>query len=471
MQQNRNVQNFQTGSRRDPFQKFPAELNILIIKGLGRNDLYSLSRCSRLCYLLCFPLRFDASTITLTEESIKLFQDGGICEEYRDGIRSVHFSKPWVWEKVAAGNKYYQPAADCGISAEQIITRLRVWTNTLNLFPNTRELYVSYIIPPAVENNIYTAIFSSIATQPFYNALESLEFQIYKDKDIGCPPDSDVHPQYEDTFSELSLENQEFLGTKIANDEIDELIRTKALKLSSLTEARISVNGLRTPLITSKSTSWEGSTFYYIPLTLAPNLQHLQIETMKESEDRTKPSNPNDSLLEIFKKYQENPYPNPNSIHPFHSVTVLQYLNNGTPSKEEIDSLSQIFPDLEVLEISQLEQSKRDTFHLCPEHERDNRYDGVGKLKHLADLTMPWPAYEFAGSIDPADLSGWVYRWIQDEAGRLEVVVFEGTRYVMSPGRRDEIRVTFEVDATKLEVDMKGDTWRLRYGDIDPESD
>ncbi|KAF3274258.1 hypothetical protein TWF970_008009 [Orbilia oligospora] len=442
----------QNGNPRDPFRFFPAELNILIIKRLRNKDLHNLSRCSKLCYLVCFPRRFDTSTITLTDESIRLFQDGGLCEQYRTAIRSIQFDKP------IAGKVLRPLGTDQEIS--EVITQLRIWTDALNLFPRVQELYVSYKIPPVLENNVYTAAMSAIAAQPFYKDLQCLEFQVNKDAETSDPQ------RYEDIFTLLLPEDQYFLGEKISDNEVDALIRAKVPELSSLTTARISVDGICTPLISSKTTSWKGSTFYYIPLTRAPNLEDLRVETLTVS-SKPRPNGPKPNTL---KNYKERLYSDPGHPHCFTSLTKLQYTADGIPSKNEIDALPETFPNLEVLEISQLESSRReDGSDISLEDDRDgmHRYDGIGKLKHLVDVTMPWPAYEDAGSLDPRYLSGWIYRWIRDGARNLDVVAFEGTRYVME--RRDEIRVICEVGAAEVEVDLRGDTTVSRYEDVVPE--
>ncbi|KAF3222396.1 hypothetical protein TWF679_005874 [Orbilia oligospora] len=441
------------GGPRDPFRFFPAELNILIIKFLRNKDLHNLSRCSKLCYLLCFPRRFDKSAITLTNGSIGLFQDGGLCEQYRTAIRSIQFGK------TIAGKVLRPLGTDQEIA--EVITQLRIWTDALNIFPRVQELYVSYKILPVLENNVYTAVMSAIAAQPFYKDLQCLEFQVSKDTETGDPR------RYEDIFRSLLPEDRDFLGQKISKNEVDALIRAKLPELSSLTTARISVDGICTPLISSKTTFWEGSTFYYVPLTRAPNLEDLWVETLTVS---SKPRS-NDPKPNSLKNYKERLYSDPGHPHHFTSLIKLHYTADGIPSKNEIDALPETFPNLEVLEISQLELSRReDGSDTSLEDDRDgmHRYDGIGKLKHLVDVTMPWPAYEDAGPLSPGYLSGWIYRWIRDEARNLDVVAFEGTRYVV--GRRDEIRVICRVGAAEVEVDLRGDTTVSRYEDIVPEN-
>ncbi|KAK6516131.1 hypothetical protein TWF506_006041 [Arthrobotrys conoides] len=447
-------------TRHDPFRVFPAELNILILKDLSRKDLYSLSRCSKLCYLLCFPRRFDAGTITLTDGSIRLFQDGGLFEQYRTTIRSIHFSK------TVTGTQFRPLGTDQEVS--EAITQIRIWMDALSLFPKIQELHVSYTIPAVMEKNVYTAVMSAITAQSFYKDLECLEFHIHKDTETSYSSDSATLDLYEDIFTILSPENQTFLGPKIPDDAIDELIKAKVPELPSLTSARISVDGLRSPLINLKTTSCEGSLFYYIPLTRAPNLEYLWVETLTVS---PKPhcdiSNTN-----TLKEYKEKVYADPNQLHSFPSVTKLQLIADGIPSKEEIDSLPQIFPNLEVLEISQLKLSKREGGdETSSDGRREHRYDGIGKLKHLVDLTMPWPAYEGIGSIHPVYLSEWIYRWIGDEARKLNVVAFEGTRHIFRPERQHEIRVTCEIGAAGVKVDLKGDTSISEFQDPGPALD
>ncbi|KAK6508848.1 hypothetical protein TWF481_003614 [Arthrobotrys musiformis] len=282
---------------------------------------------------------------------------------------------------------------------------------------------------------------------------------------------------YSEIFSELSPENQGFLSEEITDHEIDEVVRLKAPQLPSLVAAKISVSGLSTTLISSTSTSLEGSTFYYVPLTRAPGLL-LQVETVVgasklrdklelEPETEHGCTSPTVVATTTPEKHREKQQSAPRFVHRFSSVIELQLLNSGLPTKEQIDSLSKTFPNLELLKISQHKQSDRDTLSHWSEYDREHRYDGVGKLRNLSDISLPWPAYEPGGAISPSVLSEWIQRWVKDEARRLDVVSFDGIRYILSDrGRsiyRENIVVTAQVDRDRGELVMHGDTSGLNY--------
>ncbi|KAK6362634.1 hypothetical protein TWF730_000089 [Orbilia blumenaviensis] len=447
----------QSRRRFNPFDIFPAELNLLIIERLGKRDLYNLSRCSRLCYVLCFPLRWlNSGTIVLTPQSTKLFKNGGLCEHLRSSIRSINFNRDWSWSKAATDPKFRRQVAEQhGRDIEQIVTELRTKVEILRFFPNIQELSISYIIPPALENNIYAAVIDTIAGPSLCNTLDFLELQIYKDDDFGR------FQPYETIVSTLSPENQDFLGEHIPDDKIDALIREKITEFPGLAGAHISVNGLCTPLVNSKTRSWEGSTFYYIPLTAAPNLQNLWIETKDESRD---------SYKKNTETIDEARYPDPSVLHCFSSVTELQIVESGILSKEKIDSLAERFPNLVTLDISQIEPSRRDDDDSWTDSEQEHRYDGISALKCLADLSIVWPAYKNSGSIPPDQLLEWIYRWIKNGLNDLEAVAFLGMRRRLGAGGSelwDELTVTFAVNAPRKEVimHMRGENWYSQFGD------
>ncbi|KAF3238899.1 hypothetical protein TWF192_010179 [Orbilia oligospora] len=68
----------------------PVEITILIARHMTRSARENFSRCSVLCYQICFSLRFSPRII-LTPDSISLFKDGGVCEPVRRSIRSIRF--------------------------------------------------------------------------------------------------------------------------------------------------------------------------------------------------------------------------------------------------------------------------------------------------------------------------------------------------------------------------------------------
>ncbi|KAK6535845.1 hypothetical protein TWF281_000095 [Arthrobotrys megalospora] len=441
--------------RPNPFETFPAEINLLIIKNLRPVEILNLSRCSKLCYLLCFPLRFDTRTVILTHESIKLFQDGGLCEQLRPRIRSVYFNKPQNWSKTILARK--ESEADY----EQTITQLRIWTNVLTLFPNIRELYVSYAIPWAVENNAYAAVFGIIANLPFYSFLERLEFQVYKD---GHNSYRGIPILYETILSGLSAENQDFLGKRISDEQMDETIRSIASGIPEpqLTAARIAVNGIAPPLTGSKRRLSEGPTFYYVPLTLASDLKDLEIEITKGKSEYNPEYN--------VEGEERESYFEPSILKFFSGVTELRLSKTGTLTKSEIDRLVERFPNLEVLEISQSERCQRDESYLWRRRDREHRYDGIVGLKYLEDLTLPWPAYSASGSIAPDKLERWISQWVEKRLYILEAVSFEGMRYMQTEWREgwDDIMVSFAVDTLDHypRINARGDTYRRSYEDL-----
>lgn len=70
------------------FDVFPNEIITLIIEHMEDVDRDRFSRCSALCYKLVLSST-TRRTVVLVEDSIKKFQDGGACANFRSGVRYV----------------------------------------------------------------------------------------------------------------------------------------------------------------------------------------------------------------------------------------------------------------------------------------------------------------------------------------------------------------------------------------------
>ncbi|KAF3904806.1 hypothetical protein ABW20_dc0104112 [Dactylellina cionopaga] len=408
------------------FEILPTEISFMILENLRKKDLRKFAWCSKLCYNLCLPFRFKG--IILTPDVIRLFDRGGLCEHARHHIHSVRFEKPWDWQQGINDFTYGEKIEDL------------------------KRLYISYKIYPSIENNLYAAIIGGIAKNTSCHTLRLLEFQIYRT--IRAYSDFEGIVPYKKIYSELSLKNQEFLGDGIPDDEIEDAVRDIAPKLPALTVAKISVNRFATPLAHPKSKYLERSAFYYIPLTLAPGLRRLHVNTT-ESKD----------YLELYKFHKEDTVRedfDAGFLDNFLTVTDLKILKHTIPREEELQMLIKRFPNLKILDIGLFNRCERDLDSDRPTDNLDHRYDEIGMLKHLKEVKMPWPGYNNTGSVSTKDLENWVNLWLKGGLNRLKTVTFKGAKYNDPNQEWEDIEVSITVKRKKGKegwtLATKGDT-------------
>ncbi|KAK6351233.1 hypothetical protein TWF718_004403 [Orbilia javanica] len=288
---------------------FPVEIIILIARYMPYGARDNFSRCSVLCYQLCFSLRFRPN-ITLTPDSISLFKDGGICEPVRRSIRSIRFLSPHFLDpKIRRQNHIVNFADFPDYSFEFFITQIRTFTSFVDLFPNIHELYIYYHVPLASEFNLYSAILKRICMtgSSTRNTLRRLEIQFHKnpapnidgpfgsilrgivtaiywlfswDKSTASP----APVSYQDLYSALSSGNRAFLGKEIKEGDLKEF----GPKLPSLRTATIWAHRPTNLLDEDNIGIFERSRFYSASLATAPKLDTLYVknEVLRDFRDK-----------------------------------------------------------------------------------------------------------------------------------------------------------------------------------------
>ncbi|KAK6361536.1 hypothetical protein TWF730_005256 [Orbilia blumenaviensis] len=291
------------------FDVLPLEIIILVAKYMTYTARENFSRCSVLCYQLCFPLRFSPEII-LTPDSISLFKDGGICEPVRRSIRSIRFQNPYFLDRKIRKRDHVVNFTDLpDHSFESFITQIRNFTTFLKYFPNIRELYIYYHVPLACEINVYAAILKSICStgRPTRDTLQHLEVQFHKNPapNIDGPFASILRGlvaaiwwlfswnkstaipapvSYQDLCSALSRKNRAFLGEEINTRELQRF----GPKLSSLKTAKIWAHRATTLLDEDTIGIFERARFYSASLATAPKLDKLYVksEVLREFQDK-----------------------------------------------------------------------------------------------------------------------------------------------------------------------------------------
>ncbi|KAF3202625.1 hypothetical protein TWF106_009516 [Orbilia oligospora] len=402
-------------SHGDIFSFCPAEIKIQVFNLLDEIDTANLSRCSRSFYAFSWGLRFKS--VILDEKSIKIFQTGGLGEHGCHHISSVRLGKKYKWSKNASKLGAYF----CGdkVDTNGALDQIRA---VLALFPNLRRFSLSYHISTAAENNTYVAIFNEISRHPtMWSSLEYLRIEAVKVPEMdpkGCYRKSGE--LYKKLYRELSVENQKFLGDKVADGEVGKLLKEKleTQGFPNLKKVKIAANCLAGPMSDPKSAYMKRTGFYYIPLLFAPQLQTLTVETTDSCHifdtygftvrDDLKGRAKADfeaGLLDVFSK-----------------IKKLSLTTYDSPKPKDIQRLAYRFPNLTTLKIKMFNDRPCDGY-------TNNRipYTSIKDLKHLETLNLPWPRSE-EGCFKITRLQGQVKTWKQSGLDSLEMIDFRGKK-------------------------------------------
>ncbi|KAF3318387.1 hypothetical protein TWF173_007799 [Orbilia oligospora] len=312
------------------------------------------------------------------------------------------------------------------IDFEALVTNIRISTMALKLFPNVQELYISYMAPHNCEFNIYTAILRGMLGLPICDSLQRLEFQITRERNVRklthywCATDwvPLADPSYSEFYAKLSPENQEFLGKEQNNFTINKVMSEIVPKFPALTEARIVAHNLPTPMESFSDPLFEKTAFYYLPLSFAPKLEKLRIETEK--------------------------------------CQVQGY--EGKEGKDIMMLVGKL-PHLQHLDLQTI---KRIPLFLTTED-----YAPFGKLRNLEYMRLPWPSPRRSGSIPAEVMRKWVIGIVDSGLDRLQTVELLGSRYSASRYERTDIDLQFSVQRTEKSclLDMWGATSKADYAD------
>ncbi|KAF3142588.1 hypothetical protein TWF594_005477 [Orbilia oligospora] len=432
------------------FDVFPNEIIIAIIEHMPVRDKDSFSRCSTLCYKLSFPLR---RSLVLTPESIEKFQDGGVCQHLRGLIQCLRFGDTWVKDirQMPRSNDIDESFRDIEIDFEALVTNIRTYTTALKLFPNAQELYISYMAPHNCEFNIYTSILRGMLGSPICDSLQRLEFQITRERNVRklthywCATDwvPPADPSYSEFYAKLSPENQEFLGKEQNNFTINKVMSEIVPKFPALTEVRIVAHNLPMPMESFSDPRFEKTAFYYLPLSFAPKLEKLRIETEKCQVQGYEGKGWFDNRLlgDVLSRIKD-------------LRVIISHLEG-----KDIMMLVGKFPHLHHLDLQTI---KRIPLFLTTED-----YAPFGKLRNLEYVRLPWPSPRRSGSIPAEVMRKWVIGMVDSGLDRLQTVQLLGSRYSASRYERTDIDLQFSVQRTEKSclLDMWGATSKADYAD------
>ncbi|KAK6361537.1 hypothetical protein TWF730_005257 [Orbilia blumenaviensis] len=444
------VQQLQLPPEQSIFDILPNEIIITIVEHMQVRDRNSFSRCSTLCYRLSFPLR---RSLVLTPDSIEKFQDGGVCQHLRSLIQSIRFGDSWVKDisQMPRANEIDDTFRNIEIDFDSLVTKIRVFTQALKLFPNAQELYISYMAPYNCEFNIYTAILRGMIGQPICNTLQRLEIQITRERNIRklthywcatdwIPPED---PSYMDFYSKLSPANQEFLGKEQNNFTINKAMSEIVPKLPALTEARVVAHNLPMPMESFEASRFEKTAFYYLPLAFAPKFDKLRIETEQCQDQGYQGKGRFDyrCLSDAFAQIKD-----------------LKIINSHL-EKGDLRSLVRCFPQLRRLDLQTI---KRNPVFLTIED-----YVLLRKLRNLEYTRLPWSCPRRSGSIPAEVMKKWVNGMVDNGLDRLQTVELLGSKYNASSYERTNIDLCFSVRRAEKScmLDMCGATTKAEYAD------
>ncbi|KAK6331564.1 hypothetical protein TWF718_002113 [Orbilia javanica] len=441
-------------SHGDIFSFCPAEIKLQIFNLLEKTDIASLSQCSRSFYAFSWGLRFRS--VTLNEKSIKLFQKNGLGEHGGHHIRSLRLGGRYKWSR----NASKLGARFCGGSIETngVLDQVRA---VLSLFPNLERLSIAYFIPSAAENNTYIAIMNEITQHPtLWSSLRYIGIEAVKIPEIdpkGCYQKADE--LYERLYSGLSVENQKFLGEKVADSDVGKLLKRKleTRGFPKLEKMKISANCLAGPMADPKSALMKRTGFYYTPILFAPQLRTLNIETTDSchifdiygftERDGSKGRAKVDfepSLLDVFSKIEK--------------LSLTKYVS---PTPKDIQRLAQRFPHLKNLKIKMFNDRPCDG---SGANSKRIPYTSIKDIKHLKTLSLPWPRND-DGCFNLTRLQGQVKNWRKAGLDSLERVDFLGKRDKASGYARvwSDTHLYFELRGDKISA--HNDTANFQYED------
>ncbi|KAK6519459.1 hypothetical protein TWF281_003293 [Arthrobotrys megalospora] len=391
----------------------PVELVDEILKDLPPADLRRFAHSSRFCYSFTLSARFKS--IILNPVSIEVFRDGGLCARSRDSIRSVHLKGS------KTGN------------SEKNFHELRACIEALGLFPNLKELRLSYRTPKEMEANTYIAVMSRIARYEFCNTLEHLELRVSTKSFANLWPEP-WPSVYSRIYSSLSASNQEFIGELVTQIKVEQLIKEKSPKFPALRSASISRHFIPTPLVNPGTRRLQRSEIYYIPLTFAPNIRELTVES----------GEPHNIMISC----NDNQGFSTEILNMFSQITDLKILQSTVPSEEQFERLAERLPNLETLDIRLSDPRKQENRYYGP-----YPFDKICESRNLKKVTLPWPA-DYPRNINSNLIIGWVSRWKAAGVSGLNTVMFRDSRYIHHNGTRENVIVSFTTAARGGEWEM-----------------
>ncbi|KAK6511404.1 hypothetical protein TWF481_000320 [Arthrobotrys musiformis] len=418
-------------SRYSLFDNAPYEIATLIFQNLPKDDLSRVSKCSKKLYNICFPLRFKGIILNPRPSAGKnkmqksssvapaLLESGLLYEETCKRIRSARFEKENNWFALAVYEVTNRQSGEPASVPEVVLTGIRESLAALGRLPSLRQLSISYKIPWAVENNVYLAVIEGIAKHYpiLHDNLEELELQVtktFENSERICDYE-ELDQLYDQTYSTLSVANQEFLGKRVPDGTMGELVRAKMPKFPNLKSARISVNGAAGPIAAVGAICWylKRAQVYLIISESAPRLQKLLFDTLAF-----------DQMLTTYKfstKYAAAANPKASLPSPlnFSDAITLKTTVFKTIQKKCLRALVARFPNLRNLFIR--------IYHLC-KYQYDIEgpvYDNLMELRYLKKARLPWPN-DGGAPLRPEILAGWVTKWRVNGLEDLEKVVFDG---------------------------------------------
>ncbi|KAK6340201.1 hypothetical protein TWF730_001967 [Orbilia blumenaviensis] len=191
----------------------PPEILRHILVAIGSEGLKNFSLCSKSCRDLAVEVK--VRNIFLTQESLAAFQDGGSHANLRHLVRHVTF--------VGLKCNSYEEFQTLRFQFT-VISRSRIYTSCLEIFPRVCSLQIEYSIDERLANNLGIAVFSKLSTLPFWNqTLKSLYIGL--DDYHGAVTrytDGGSLQTYRDFYKALPNDDQEFMGaTQIHTQDIE----------------------------------------------------------------------------------------------------------------------------------------------------------------------------------------------------------------------------------------------------------
>ncbi|KAF3198593.1 hypothetical protein TWF106_003130 [Orbilia oligospora] len=353
----------------------PLELFEEVMSYISGGDLQNFARSSKPAYRITFQGRFRG--VTIDSKNLILFRDTDIFRQIMPWIASVRFAKPWCAKHIGGA---HEKAHDISATLAEFtggltIPNIQSKLNILQYFPALTHLSFSYYIPSPLQRSIFLMMLKHISTYPFFQNLKRLEVIVSHIGTRWCPGDS-----FESIIAHQAVETREILGPQATENDVEKFIEdmgTEGNLLVSLEYAKISIHEVSNPHRMDDSYSLDNTQFYFRLLTLAPNLEELEIESTKRCEYG----------CNHYVRLQTPIFTTPAPW--FHSVKLkeLSILKDTPFTPLEISTLAGIFPNIEALKLDYDYKTPR-----CqPELDFENFHGPFMAFKKINRVYLPRP--------------------------------------------------------------------------------
>ncbi|KAF3314207.1 hypothetical protein TWF173_005069 [Orbilia oligospora] len=381
----------------------PPEILRHILVAIGSEGLKNFSLCSKLCRDLAVEIK--VRNIFLTPASLAAFEDGGSHASLRHLVRHVTFVglKCNSYEEFQTSRFHFN-----------VISRCRIYTSCLRIFPRIHSLEIEYSIEEKMANNLGIAVLSSLSTLPFWNqTLKSLYIGLDDyNGTVNRYTDAPRMPTYKEFYEALPEDDQEFMGAiQIHTQDIEGV---EVQYPAGLEEAIIWI-----PMLPIRPPSPQTNLFpwhYHFISSSIPALKRVKICTRRIFADAgsLEPTSPGAQMRRHISQYLGN--------GEFIGVKqlCLRVVGRGYTYERSFEVLLRWFPNVEEFVLDLGFVTGRHEAHYS---DGALPYAELLETRNLAKISVPWPMMGQKRFTRP-ELADLIHRWEARGLNSLKEVEF-----------------------------------------------